>query len=105
MSRSRAAASLLLAVGLALAGCSDRAVGNTPRAAPRVPVAVGTVVDKVVPFEVTAVGNVQPYTTVGVKSQVDGQVLEVHFVEGQPVKRGDLLFTIDPRPFEAALRQ
>ena len=57
------------------------------------------------PVQVTAVGNVQAYTTVGVKSQVAGQIDQVHFTEGQEVKRGDLLFTIDQRPFEAAVKQ
>src|SRR5207245_1482484 len=45
------------------------------------------------------------YTTVGIKSQVNGQITAVHFKEGQDVRRNDLLFTIDPRPFEAVLRQ
>jgi membrane fusion protein, multidrug efflux system len=58
-----------------------------------------------VPVQVLTVGNVQAYTTVGVKSQVAGQIQEVHFTEGQEVKRGDLLFGIDPRPLEAAVRQ
>lgn len=51
------------------------------------------------------IGNVQPYTTVAVKSRVDGQVIAVAFQEGQMVKKNDLLFTIDPRPFEADLKQ
>ena len=51
------------------------------------------------------VGTVQAYTTVGVKSQVAGQIVRVHFAEGQEVKQGQPLFTIDPRPFEASLRQ
>ena len=51
------------------------------------------------------IGSVQPYNTVSVKSQVDGQVVAVAFKEGQQVNKGDPLFTIDPRPFEAALRQ
>jgi membrane fusion protein, multidrug efflux system len=70
-----------------------------------VPVMVGQAERKVVPVQVTAVGNVQAITTVGVKSQVAGQIVQVHFTEGQEVKRGDLLFTIDPRPFETALQQ
>lgn len=95
----------MLALALALAGCSDGASGKTPQAPPPVPVAVGEAVQKTVPIQVTAVGNVQALTTVGVKAQVNGQVVQVHFKEGQDVKRGDLLFTIDPRPLEAALRQ
>jgi multidrug efflux system membrane fusion protein len=100
-----AAAALLLALGGAAAGCSDRAVGNTPAPPPLVPVTAAVAVEKLLPLQVTAVGNVQPFTTVGIKSQIDGQVMTVHFREGQTVKRGDLLFTIDPRPFQAALRQ
>jgi len=70
-----------------------------------VPVTVAKVVAKDVPIQIRAIGNVQPYSSVTVKSQVKGQVAEVHFEEGQRVAHGDLLFTIDPRPFEAALRQ
>jgi multidrug efflux system membrane fusion protein len=55
--------------------------------------------------QVITVGTVQAYTTVGVKSQVAGQIDQVHFTEGQEVRRGDLLFTIDPRPLQAAVRQ
>ena len=58
-----------------------------------------------VPLQVVTVGNVQAYTTVGVKSQIAGQITKVHFTEGREVKRGDPLFTLDPRPFEASLRQ
>jgi multidrug efflux system membrane fusion protein len=54
---------------------------------------------------VSAVGNVQAYTTVSVKAQVAGQIVQVHFREGQEVARGDLLVTIDPRPLQASVRQ
>jgi multidrug efflux system membrane fusion protein len=70
-----------------------------------VPVTVATVERRTVPVQVTAVGNVQAYRTVGVKPQVAGQIVQVHFQEGQEVRQGDLLFTIDPRPLEAAVRQ
>jgi multidrug efflux system membrane fusion protein len=103
--RRLAALAVPLALAAVLAGCSDNAVGKTPRAPAAVPVTAAEVVRKVVPTQVTAVGNVQAMTSVGVKSQVNGQVLQVHFTEGQEVHRGDLLFTIDPRPFEAAVRQ
>ncbi len=97
---------LLSAAALASAGCSDRAGGAPPAAAPAaVPVGVATVERKMVPLQVVTVGNVQAYTTVGVKSQIAGQITTVHFTEGREVKRGDLLFTLDPRPFEASLRQ
>ncbi len=58
-----------------------------------------------VPVQVRTMGNVEPYTTVGIKARIDGVLNKVHFTEGQDVQKGALLFTIDPRPFEAALRQ
>lgn len=70
-----------------------------------VPVTAGTVIKKSVPVKISAIGNVEAYSTVGIKSQVGGTLMNVHFKEGQDVKKGDLLFTIDPRPYEAALKQ
>jgi membrane fusion protein, multidrug efflux system len=70
-----------------------------------VPVLVATAVQKSVPVQIRAVGNVEAYTTVSVKSQVTGVLQQAHFKEGQDVKKGQLLFTIDPRPLEAALKQ
>jgi membrane fusion protein, multidrug efflux system len=70
-----------------------------------VPVLVTTAIKKAVPVQLRAVGNVEPYTTVSIKSQVTGVLMQAHFKEGQDVKKGQQLFTIDPRPFEAALRQ
>jgi multidrug efflux system membrane fusion protein len=96
----------LIALATGLAGCSDRAGAQKgPAAPPAVPVSVAEVTERTVPLQVAAVGNVQAYTTVSVKSQVAGEIQQVHFREGRDVKRGDLLLTIDPRPFEAALRQ
>ena len=57
------------------------------------------------PVQLRAVGNVEPYATVSIKSQVTGVLQKAHFKEGQDVKKGQLLFTIDPRPLEAALKQ
>jgi multidrug efflux system membrane fusion protein len=100
-------AALVVAAGLVLAGCTDRSGGAQAGSGPppATPVGVATVEQKLVPVQVAAVGTVQAYTTVGVKSQIAGQITAVHFTEGQEVRRGDLLFTIDPRPLEAALRQ
>jgi multidrug efflux system membrane fusion protein len=70
-----------------------------------VPVTVATVVQRDVPLQVRAIGNVQPTATVSVLSQVGGEVVRVHFTEGQEVRAGDPLFTIDQRPFQAALQQ
>src|SRR5438093_192279 len=88
-----------------LAACSDNAAGKARVQLPPVPVSLGDVVEKSIPVQLTAVGNAQPYTSVGIKSQINGQLVEVRFKEGQDVQKGDLLFVIDPRPFEAALRQ
>ncbi|OGL01381.1 MAG: hypothetical protein A3D33_01965 [Candidatus Rokubacteria bacterium RIFCSPHIGHO2_02_FULL_73_26] len=105
MSRARLAAWALAAAAL-LAGCSDSASGRSPAAAPPpVPVVVSDAVERTVPIQVAAVGNAQAYTSVGIKAQVAGQIVRVHFTEGRDVRAGDLLFTIDPRPVEAALRQ
>ncbi|MFI5284619.1 MAG: efflux RND transporter periplasmic adaptor subunit [Candidatus Dormibacterales bacterium] len=63
------------------------------------------VVTKSVPVQIRANGSVQAIATVTVMSQVDGQIFRIHFTEGQEVKQGDLLFTLDQRPLEAALGQ
>jgi membrane fusion protein, multidrug efflux system len=66
---------------------------------------VGTVFQKTVPIQVQAIGNVQASTTVAIRSLVAGEIVGVHFTEGQDVHKGDLLFTIDTRPYEASLKQ
>jgi multidrug efflux system membrane fusion protein len=63
------------------------------------------VVRKNVADTIHAIGRVEAYSTVEIKAQINGQVTQVHFREGQDVKQGDLLFTIDPRPFQAAVNQ
>jgi multidrug efflux system membrane fusion protein len=70
-----------------------------------VPVLAATAQQKIVPVQIRAVGNVEAYSTVSIKSQVTGVLTDAHFKEGQEVKKGQLLFTIDPRPLEAALKQ
>lgn len=70
-----------------------------------VPVSIAAVVQKSVPVTLPAIGTVVPLSSVAVKSRVDGQIFEQDFKEGQTVHKGDLLFTIDPRPFDAAVRQ
>jgi multidrug efflux system membrane fusion protein len=55
--------------------------------------------------QIRAVGNAEPFATVSIKSQVTGVLTKAHFKEGQDVKQGQLLFTIDPRPLEAAVKQ
>lgn len=107
MSR-RLGAWMLTAAALGLAGCSESPAGGGqagPAPPPAVPVGTAVAEERSVPVQVVTVGTVQAYTTVGVKSQVAGQIEQVHFTEGQEVRRGDLLFTIDPRPLEASVRQ
>ncbi len=70
-----------------------------------VPVITGKVSQKDVPIELDAIGNVEAYTTISVRSQVTGILTEVLFSEGDFVKKGDHLFTIDPRPYQEALKQ
>ncbi|HUT50833.1 MAG TPA: efflux RND transporter periplasmic adaptor subunit [Alphaproteobacteria bacterium] len=75
------------------------------RVLPPAPVTVARVTTADVPVRLRVVGTVQPVETVAIKSRVDGQIVMVHFTEGQMVKKGDRLFSIDARPFEWQLRQ
>lgn len=98
-------AAMSLAALLFLAACSGNdANPKTGRVREMsVPVTVATATSKSMPVQITAIGTVEAYSTVMIKSQVNGQIVGMHFTEGQDVKKGDLLFTIDPRPFQADL--
>jgi len=100
---------LLVVVALGGLACSKKAESKAePKGGPRVPpvpVAVAVAEQKSMPVQIQAIGSVEAYTVVSVKAQVGGELVKVHFKEGQDVKKGDLLFTIDRRPFEAALAQ
>ena len=110
MTRSRRRSGILLAAliiaGLE-AGCSDPAGGKEAAKAgpPPVPVVVAAAAEKPMPTQIRAIGTVQAISTIQVKPQISGQLVTVHFREGQDVRKGDLLFTIDRRPLEAALQQ
>lgn len=69
------------------------------------PVTAAAVIQKTVPVQINAIGNVEAYSTVGIKAQAGGELIQVSFKEGQDVIKGDLLFSINQRPYEAALRQ
>ncbi len=103
----RFACGVWLALGLVMvgvmAGCSQKAA-ERPRPA-AVPVMVTKAEEKSMPLEIRAIGTGEAYSSVSIKSQVSAKLEEVHFREGQFVKKGDLLFTLDRRPFEAALQQ
>jgi len=82
-----------------------REARKAPKGPVAVPVTLAVVAQENVPVRLQAIGNVEPYLTVALKARVDGQIVAVNFREGQEVKKGDVLFRIDPRPYEAALRQ
>jgi multidrug efflux system membrane fusion protein len=82
---------------------NDRATTASSSAAKGIPVAVAPVEKTAVDVTVGAVGNAEAYASVAIKSRVDGQLIAVHFKDGQAVKKGDLLYSIDPRSFQAAL--
>lgn len=71
----------------------------------RVPVTVAVAQEKDVPLQIKTIGSVQPFSTVSVRALAGGQLMRVSFREGDEVRKGQLLFTIDPRPYQAALAQ
>jgi len=75
------------------------------RGAAAVPVRVASAASRDVPYELSATGTVEPLQTASVEAQVTGIVTKVAFHEGDEVRAGQLLFQIDPRPFQAALDQ
>jgi len=91
------------AVMLARSPGTTRAVPSV--AAPAVPVVAGTVKSSDVPIYLSGIGNVEAYNTVIVRSQIQGQLTQIPFTEGQTVHPGDLLGQIDPRPYQAQLDQ
>ena len=89
---------------LALAGCQTRKT-QSAGPLPPVPVSVAIAAEQAVPTEVQAVGTVEASSVIQVKSQISGELVKVAFAEGADVKEGDLLFEIDARPYQEALRQ
>jgi len=85
-------------------GPKPNKAANRPRAEV-VPVEIGTATTMDVPVQVKSIGNVESISAVAVRSQVEGTLQAVHFTPGQDVKKGDLLFTIDPRPLQATVAQ
>ena len=103
-----ATAGLLFTIGCAGKGAAPTTGGKGGRRGAGggdVPVTVAVASHRDVPVEVQAIGNVEAYSTISIKAQVGGQLAEVHFREGDFVKKGDLLFTIDQRPLEAAVNE
>jgi multidrug efflux system membrane fusion protein len=89
-----------------IAGCAGgESKTNAQAPPPTVPVGVGEVTRKDVPLVLKSIGNVEPFETVSIKSLVAGELVDVHFKEGQDVKKGQLLFTLDQRQFIADLKK
>lgn len=100
---------VLLVAAASFCGCKKNAPGNAAggpggRAA-AVPVTAAQVTIREMPVVLRAIGNVRPSATVSVKPRVSGLISSVQFKEGEDVRTGDVLFLIDPKPFEVALAQ
>jgi multidrug efflux system membrane fusion protein len=93
---------------LALGACSKTGTGADPPKGPgaaAAPVRVGKAVQEDVPVQIRAIARVEAYSTVTVRARVPGQIMSQHFADGEDVQAGAELFSIDPRPYEAALGQ
>ncbi len=103
----RIAIAAVAALALTAASCSKDAATERPKGddGRPVPISAAKAVTRDVPIEMATFGSVEPFASVSVRAQVTGPLDKVHFRKGQNVKKGDLLFTIDPRPFQAALDQ
>ena len=88
-----------------LAGCGQKQSQTDPPRQAAVPVVVAKVSQRNIPVDLHAIGNVQPFSTVQIKSQINAQVNDVHFKEGQDVHKGDLLFSLDKRQLDADLKK
>ena len=93
---------LLITIVALLAACTG---AKQNPAEEKVPVTVARVEQKNVPMQIRAIGSVQPVSTVAIRALVGGELTRVWFREGDDVRRGQMLFTIDPRPYAAALLQ
>jgi membrane fusion protein, multidrug efflux system len=92
------------AAGLSLlTGCAGTKAASGPP--PPIPVLAATVAQKDVPLQVHAIGVVEAYSTVSVKTQITGELTGVFFKEGEDVQKGQLIFTLDKRPLEADVRR
>ena len=109
MRRSLVSLSVLAALTIGCSSESRTAVSAQTPAAGRgggaVPVAVGKVVRKTMPLDLRVIGSVEPASTVEIRAQLTGQLTSVGFKEGDDIKQGDVLFTLDRRPLEAILKQ
>ncbi len=106
MKMESASRGIALSVFFFLSGCSSSPQAQSgPPALPPVPVSVDQAVEESVPIQIRTVGTIESSSIVEVKAQVPGPLLNVRFREGANVRKDDVLFEIDPRPFREALRQ
>ncbi len=99
---------ILLTAFLFFSGCGNK--GQVPMAGgagsrPAAPVVVAAVEYRDIPVQIQAIGNVEAYQTVQIRSQVSGQIQKIFFKEGEDVRQGQLLFQLDERPFQANLEK
>lgn len=100
-----AAKLVFLAVAiLATLSCKGK-VADKPKGRPPAPVSIASATTRNVPVYLEAIGNVESLAQVSIKSMVNGEIRKVHFKEGQDVAKGDILFTIDSRSSEAAIKK
>jgi multidrug efflux system membrane fusion protein len=92
----------LLVFLLLLSACHKKEMAPVT---PSYPVRIGISVQKEAPIYIEALGHVDSMTAIKIKSRIEGELTGVYFTQGQEVKKNDLLFTIDPRPYQAALKQ
>ena len=112
--RSIVFATVAAVVSIGALGCAaeDQAVapaaasgrGGRGGGAP-VPVTVAPVINKAMPIEISVIGTAEPFSNVAIRSQITGQLEKVNFTEGDDVQQGQVLFTLDRRPLELALRE
>ena len=94
---------LVTALVCVLSGCGTQQA--QPMHMPAVPVTVATAVAKSIPIELRPIGNVESFASIPVKAQVGGELVRISFKEGEEVRKNELLFEIDRRPYDQALRQ
>ena len=85
-------------------GCKDKGTQKVSADAPAPVVVVAEIAQRTVPIYSEFVGQTRAFETVELRARVEGILEKIHFKEGSPVRKGDLLFTIDKRPFEAAVQ-
>ncbi len=96
---------VILAALAVLCGCGKPENGAKRPGAEKAPVRIAAAERRAVPVALRTIGTVEAYSTIAVRAQVGGELRTVHFKEGDVVEKGQLLFSLDPRPYEAAMKQ